>query len=92
MSQGGHSEPLLLFALSDQSTPSCLKVRGGGGGGVGGPCDYSVSPSPFSLDFGTSVSSFTIMREVNIFFGSENTILLELSLTVLDVDQSTKVG
>ena len=23
------------------------------GGGVGGPCDFSVSPSPFGLDFGT---------------------------------------
>ena len=21
--------------------------------GVGGPCDFSVSPSPFGLDFGT---------------------------------------
>ena len=41
MSQGGHSEPLLLLALFYQSTPSCLKV---GGGGVGGPCDYCVSP------------------------------------------------
>ena len=28
MSQGGHSEPLLLLALFYQSTPSCLKVRG----------------------------------------------------------------
>ena len=28
MSQGGHSEPLLLFALFYQSTPSCLKVIG----------------------------------------------------------------
>ena len=25
----------------------------GGVGGVGGPCDFSVSPSPFGLDFGT---------------------------------------
>ena len=25
----------------------------GVGGGVGGPCDFSVSPSPFDLDFGT---------------------------------------
>ena len=24
-----------------------------GWGGVGGPCDYCVSPSPFGLDFGT---------------------------------------
>ena len=24
-----------------------------GWGGVGGPCDFSVSPSPFGLDFGT---------------------------------------
>ena len=29
MSQGGHSEPLLFLALFYQSTPSCLKVRGG---------------------------------------------------------------
>ena len=53
MSQGGHSEPLLLLALFYQSTPSCLKVSGGWWGGVGGPCDFSVSPSPFGLDFGT---------------------------------------
>ena len=33
MSQGGHSEPLLLLALFYQSTPSCLKVRGGWGVG-----------------------------------------------------------
>ena len=25
----------------------------GVGGGVGGPFDFSVSPSPFGLDFGT---------------------------------------
>ena len=31
MSQGGHSEPLLLLALFYQSTPSCLKVMGGVG-------------------------------------------------------------
>ena len=29
MSQGGHSEPLLLLALCYQSTPSWLKVGGG---------------------------------------------------------------
>ena len=34
MSQGGHSEQLLFFALFYQSTPSCLKVRGWGGGVV----------------------------------------------------------
>ena len=55
ISQGGHSEPLLLLVLQYQSTPSCLKVMGWGvvvvGGG--GPCDYCVSPSPFDLDFGT---------------------------------------
>ena len=28
-------------------------VGWGGVGGVGGPCDFSVSPSPFRLDFGT---------------------------------------
>ena len=31
VSQGGHSEPLLLLALFHQSTPSCLKVMGWGG-------------------------------------------------------------
>ena len=29
VSQGDHSEQLLFFALYYQSTPSCLKVRGG---------------------------------------------------------------
>ena len=29
-----------------------LKVMGWGGW-CGGPCDFSVSPSPFGLDFGT---------------------------------------
>ena len=57
MSQGGHSEQLLQLALFYQSTPSCLKVIGWWGGGVGwgggGPCDFSVSPSTFDLDFGT---------------------------------------
>ena len=51
MSQEGHSEPLLLLALFYQSTPSCLKVVGGGGV-VGGPCDYCVSPSPKNWVFG----------------------------------------
>ena len=64
MSQGGHSEPLLRLALFYQSTPSCLKVLGWWWGG--GPCDFSVSPSPFgldfgTLDFGTSDSGLTIM-------------------------------
>ena len=61
MSQGGHFEPLLLLGLFYQSTPSCLKVMGGVGGG--GPCDFCVSPSPFGLDFGdfgTSDSGLTI--------------------------------
>ena len=35
MSQGGHSEQILFFALFYQSTPSCLKVRGGVGWGGG---------------------------------------------------------
>ena len=52
VSQGGHSETVLLLALFDQSTPSCLKVIGWGGGG-GGPCNFDVSQSPFGLDFGT---------------------------------------
>ena len=33
MSQGGHSETLLLFAPFYQSTPSWIKVRGWGGWG-----------------------------------------------------------
>ena len=36
MSQGGHSEQLLFIALFYQSTPSCLKVRGGWWDGVVG--------------------------------------------------------
>ena len=34
---------------------------GGVGGGVGGPFDFSVSPSPFCLDFGTSDLGLTIL-------------------------------
>ena len=39
-------------------------------GGVGGPCDFSVSPSPFGLDFGTldygtSDLGLTIVNEAN---------------------------
>ena len=30
---------------------------------VGNPCDFSVSPSPFCLDFGTSDSGLTIYRQ-----------------------------
>ena len=66
VSQGDHSETILLLALFYQSTPLCLKVIGWWGGG-GGPCDYCVSPSPFALDFGTldfgtSDSGLTIIR------------------------------
>ena len=35
VSQGDYSEQLLFFALYYQSTPSCLKVRGGVGWGGG---------------------------------------------------------
>ena len=43
MSKGGISEPQLGV---------------GGWGGVGGPCDFGVSPSSFGLDFGTLDSDF----------------------------------
>ena len=44
-----------------------IKSYGVVGGGVGGPCDFSVSPSPLgldsgTLDFGTSGSGLTITR------------------------------
>ena len=55
MSQGGHSESLLLLALFYQSTPSCLKVIGGwvgGVGGVGGPWDFIVTQVPLVLTLG----------------------------------------
>ena len=46
MSQGGHSEPLLLLALFYQSTPSCSKVMGGkwecAGGHAELPLDLAV--------------------------------------------------
>ena len=74
MSQVGHSEPLSQLALFYQTAPSCLKVRGGwcAGGHVvmcrrpcgGGPCDFSVSPSPFGLDFGTLDLGLTIIWKV----------------------------
>ena len=62
----GQSEQLLFFALFSWSTPSCLKVRGGWGG-VGGPCDYCVNPSPFGLDFGTLDLGLTIIESYFYF-------------------------
>ena len=50
MSQGGHSEQLLFFALFYQSTPSCLKVIGWGGGG--GPWDLVSAQVPLVLTLG----------------------------------------
>ena len=62
MSQEGHSEQLLFFALFYQSTPSCLKVGGGMSSRVygGGPCDYCVSPSPKNWVFGFFRLSLTL--------------------------------
>ena len=66
VSQGSHSEQLLFFALFYQAEQSFMLKSYGVEcavghvvmcsrpcGGVGGPCDFSVSPSPFGLDFGT---------------------------------------
>ena len=45
----------------------------GGWGGVGGPCDYCVSPSPFDLDFGT------------LDFGTSDSGLTIIFLKVLEI-------
>ena len=52
MSQGGHSEPLLLLALFYQSTPSCLKVIGWGGVVVAHKILLSA-PVPIGIGNGT---------------------------------------
>ena len=39
----------------------------GGGGVVGGPCDFSVSPSPFGVDFGTFVFGLGLDNKNNSF-------------------------
>ena len=48
-----HSGPFLFSELFCGTPPSCLKVMGGGGGGLQ---DFSVSPSPllglFGLELG----------------------------------------
>ena len=50
MSQGGHSEQLLFFALYYQSTPSCLKVVGGVGWVAHVILESAQGPNPsFSL-------------------------------------------
>ena len=55
MIEGDHSETLLLLALvmgwlcAGGHVVMCRRPYGG----VGGPCDFSVSPCPFGLDFGT---------------------------------------
>merc|ERR1711911_351180 len=53
MSQGGHSEPLLLLALFYQSAPSCLKVMGWWwGGGVVSHKILLSAPVPWIGDLG----------------------------------------
>ena len=53
MSQGGHSEPLLLSALFYQGTPSCSKVIGGvGWGGVVAHKILLSAPVPWIGDLG----------------------------------------
>ena len=48
-----HSGPFLFSELFCGTPPSCLKVRGGGGGWVGGGLqDFSVSPSPLWVNLG----------------------------------------
>ena len=66
MSQGGHSKPLLLLALSYQNT----RV-------VGGPCNFSVSPSPFGLDFETGTLDFGL--------GLDNSRQMVMTLELLKV-------
>ena len=47
-------EPFLLFEVYCGTPPSCLKVMGWWGGGVGwggGPWDFSVSPRPLGFGF-----------------------------------------
>ena len=61
MSQGGHSEQLLLLTLFYQSTSSCLKVWGGWVV-VGGPCDFSVSPWSKSFFFFLFWGTFIRLR------------------------------
>ena len=54
MSQGAYSEPHLLFELFYQSTPSCLKVMGGGWGWVAHVILVSAQVPIGPFDFGTA--------------------------------------
>ena len=71
-----------------------MKVIGGVGWWGGGPCDFSVSPSPFgldfgTLDFGTSDSGLTIIIIITIPLGNP----LNLREVVRPkLDPSTKVS
>ena len=55
MSQGGHSEQLLFFALFYQSTPSCLKVIGWVGGWGGWVVAHVIIVSAQSKELGFGV-------------------------------------
>ena len=63
VSQGGHSEQLLFFALFYQSTPSCLKVIGGGVGWVAHVIIVSAQgPNPsFFLFLGDFYSTWSLL-------------------------------
>ena len=78
MGRGGHYETFSLLELFPQSTPSLLKVCGGWGRwvGVGGPCDYCVTPVPIGLGFrfGTALG----LRGGDLGLRLENRILGEI--------------
>ena len=84
MGQGGHSEPFLLLALFYQSTPSCLKVRGGWGGWVVAHVILVSAQVPLVLtlglwdltwglwDFGLGLDNVESLREHSVYTGLDN--------------------
>ena len=54
---GNQSTPYLTDRVGDRE-------RGVTVNGVCGPCDFSVSPSPFGFDFWTSESGLTISEKL----------------------------
>ena len=60
-------------------------VGWGGGGVVGGPCDYRVSPSPFGLDFGTLVFGTSDSGLTIIFLQIVQTLPLICTMYIVQI-------
>ena len=63
MGRGGYNETFFPFNTSSLEYSFMVKSYGWWWGRVGGPCDYSVTPVPIGLGFGTAFRKEIVLRK-----------------------------